>query len=294
MASKTEKKEFTKVGKYVYDPSAEPLGSGTFGTVFKGAELANKHNKVAIKIINRNTRKSFEALFKEYEKEIKNLKRIKGKNLLEYKHSYATTDGDLYIITKFYKDGNLSDYMDRAGGKLPLATALKILKLIAQTFCCLETLSMPGKKDAEVMMHRDIKPDNILMEGDEPILADFGLTKFIPKEDRMKLMEHTAQVGTPSYMSPQILGDERYSYKCDIWSMGVVTYEMIFGIDRRPWMGRSKFDLEKNIREKPLVFPEDIPTDAQDLLKRMLAIDENHRLDWEGVLYHSALQQISI
>ena len=76
--------------------------------------------------------------------------------------------------------------------------------------------------------HRDLKPENILIKDEILKLADFGFAKHSENNSFLQTI-----VGTPAYMAPQILNEERYTYKCDIWSLGVMTYEMVIG--QIPW-----------------------------------------------------------
>ena len=278
------KKKFTKIGNYVYNPEGEALGEGSYGAIYKGAEITNKENKVAIKIINKHILNSHKALMATFSREIKVLKRIKGKHLLEYKDSFMSTQGNLYIITKFYKDGDLSNFLVKSGGKLPYEKALKILNLIAKTFVGLEKVLKNEKGEAETIIHRDLKPANILMDGEEPVIADFGFAKFVAEGKKSEISKHTGGIGTVAYMSPQLLAEDNYSFKCDVWSMGIVTYEMIYGI--RPWKGDFAYTLSEAIRKEPLTFPEEpkVPTYVKDLIKRMLEREESARYDWNQIV----------
>ena len=98
------------------------------------------------------------------------------------------------------------------------------------------------------IIHRDIKPENILLNNNKMKVADFGFSKMIFWQTQFNV----TLVGTPLYMSPQLLMSEKYTSKCDIWALGVITYELLFG--RLPWMGESEMDLIKNIIKNPLRF----------------------------------------
>lgn len=80
-------------------------------------------------------------------------------------------------------------------------------------------------------------------------IADFGFAKQSDNNSFMKTI-----VGTPLYMSPQILSSEQYSYKCDIWALGVILYELLVG--RPPWPIKNKNMLD-NIKAVDISFPED-------------------------------------
>ena len=77
-------------------------------------------------------------------------------------------------------------------------------------------------------IHRDIKPDNVLVKGGVYKIADFGFG--VRLRDKEEMQE---ACGTPLYMAPQLVFKEKYTDKCDIWSLGLMLYEMVFGFN--PW-----------------------------------------------------------
>lgn len=80
-----------------------------------------------------------------------------------------------------------------------------------------------------------MKPENILINNDEFKIADFGFAKNVGSTGQL----NKSLVGTPLYMAPQLLRMEKYSTKCDIWALGTIFYEMLFG--EVPWPARSEF-----------------------------------------------------
>ncbi len=82
-------------------------------------------------------------------------------------------------------------------------------------------------------MHRDVKPQNILFHGDCSKLADFGFCKQFSTRQQKTL----TILGSPLYMSPELLDGQEYNYKIDVWALGVVMYEMLYGYC--PYEGNS-------------------------------------------------------
>ena len=135
---------------------------------------------------------------------------------MESKHCY-------YIIQEYCDGGELRGVMKKRG-KVPEKEAIGMLKQICNGF--VELIQ-------EGVMHRDLKPENILVHEGVLKLADFGFSK----KDRAKKMAAQTMVGTPLYMSIQILKGMPYSSKCDIWALGCIFYELLYG--RTPWVGNS-------------------------------------------------------
>ena len=96
------------------------------------------------------------------------------------------------------------------------------------------------------MVHRDLKPDNIFICNGVLKIGDFGFAK--------KMISHrqltATALGTQYYMAPQLLKSKKYSSKCDIWSIGVIYYELLYGT--HPWKGANVNHLISNIENHPL------------------------------------------
>lgn len=128
------------------------------------------------------------------------------------------------------------------------------------------------------IMHRDIKPSNILLHNGVLKLADFGFCK--PLKDARDLSQ--TMLGSPIYMAPEILKGELYTINADIWSLGVVLYEMLFGFC--PFEERNIARLIDLIdSSNSITFPSHIKISksVEDLIKRMLVKDHFKRISWE-------------
>ena len=126
-------------------------------------------------------------------------------------------------------------------------------------------------------MHRDIKPENIKVYRGKIRLLDFGFACELPHGDKTVLHE---SIGTPSYMSPEMLQRKNYTSSSDLWSLGMVLYEAAYG--NLPWTGRNESDLLKNIQMKELVLPKkpSLPEKLQNIIKGCLVKKPGDRISW--------------
>ena len=282
-------KQYKQVSEFCYDVDSTPLGAGAFGRVYKGYDTSNNDAPVAIKVIPASILEQYKEHMNLFINEINVLNYIKGDYILEFKKVLKTGSGNLYIVTNFCNGGSLEGAIGK-DKKMPLQKALKITKEITLAFLGVEKLSLLDSKDKKLsMIHRDIKPANILFHDGSTRLADFGFSKLIEDSTKGVKSAHT-QLGTPYYMSPQLLATKPYSYKCDIWAAGIVLYEMIFG--RRPWNAGTQFALERKIKSSPLEFPSEVSKEVKDLLHKMLAFEEDDRIDWRGIISHPAMELV--
>lgn len=278
--------DYKKIDDYYFKPTGKPLGKGAFSTVYKGYQGLETQIPVAIKVIPAVKMLESQENYDLFMREIDVLRQIKGENIVQLL-DVKRTPNNLYLFTEFCNGGDLDTALKK-NGPMSEEDALEIVYQFSAAFNTINNLDIKNRAGRRVIiMHRDIKPANILFHDGVMKIADFGFAKMIDEAAKNVKMQHTL-LGTPLYMSPQILNDESYTPKCDIWSTGVVVYECLF--KKLPWTGTSIAKLYKSIKQTPLSFPKEVGEEIQDLLSKMLQIDESKRISWKEIEEHPAVK----
>jgi serine/threonine protein kinase len=212
------------IGNYTYDLK-DKLGEGTFGQVFKGKDKSEK--EVAIKVISRRIIDANQMMENSLYNEIEIMKALRSPNIVKL-IDVIYSNNNVYIVQEFCRGGDLRKALKKRE-YFPEEEAKNILIDVLSGF---KELLKAG------VVHRDLKPENILINDGLFKLADFGLARYVNnvKKDVLK-----SAVGTPLYMSPQIHYQTTYSSKSEIWSIGLIYYELLFG--KIPWDFTNQYDL---------------------------------------------------
>ena len=250
----------------------ESIGAGQYGKVFR-SKNTQTNETVAVKTIPLQKFAQVPKLEEFTANEIKTLARINNPNVVRFIEMLKTVN-NMYLVYEFCEGGTLEDHI-RKRRFLPEAESLNIF---------LQLLNACKAIYRENILHRDLKPSNILLHNGVFKIADFGFCKKVSSHNELTF----TMVGSPIYMAPEILKGYPYNIKGDIWSLGVVLYEMLFGIC--PFEDKTLAGLINQIDRKPLTFPRsinNISKSTEDLLRRMLVIDHRQRIDWNELLdYH--------
>ena len=235
------------------------LGQGGMATVYLAEDL--KHDrKVAIKVLRPELAAALGA--ERFLAEIRTTAKLQHPHILPLLDS-GDADGLLYYVMPLAQGESLHDRLAREK-QLPIDETIRIIQQVASG---LDFAHRHG------VIHRDIKPDNILLHDGEALLADFGIALALRDADRTRLTETGLSLGTPQYMSPeQALSERDLDARADVYSLGAVTYEMLAG--EPPVSGStSRAIIAKLLTERPTsvrLLRDSVPPSVDRALMRAL------------------------
>ncbi len=242
------------------------VGEGSFGQVWK-ARKAGVLQTVAIKLIPKAGKKERE--IQGLRQEIDILKTLRHKNIIQMLDAFETPS-DFCVVTEFAQ-GELFEILE-----VDTSLSEEVVQTIArQLVAALHYLH------SNRIIHRDMKPQNILIAADGTVkLCDFGFARAM-SQDTFVL---TSIKGTPLYMAPELVQEQPYTPAVDIWSMGVILYELFVG--KPPFYTTSIYKLIKQIVNESPSYPSAMSRSFRDFLEGVLEKDPKKRLGWPDLLEH--------
>jgi serine/threonine-protein kinase len=242
------------------------VGSGGMATVYLAED--RKHGRqVAVKVLKEDLSAAIGV--DRFAREIKLVARLQHPHILPLFDS-GEADGALFFVMPYIEGESLRERVSRTGG-LSLAETAGIVRQIADAL---------DYAHARGVVHRDIKPGNILLSAGQALLADFGVARSAAKTGQDTLTVSGTTLGTPAYMSPeQACGDQNVDARSDLYSLGCVCYEMLSGAP--PFRGDSTAGvISQHIVKSPPRLAgkrERLPDDVVDTVSRTLSKDPGDR-----------------
>ncbi len=250
-------------GRYTVGPL---IGIGGMGDVHQGYDTMTGE-PVAIKFLKPDIVASSPSLVERFTREGEALRRLNHPSIV--KMLAAVEENGVYcLVMEYVSGGSLKDLLDD-GAQLPVDRVVNIALDLSDALTRAHRLKI---------IHRDIKPANVLLADDgTPRLTDFGVAYM---GDRTRVTESGSLIGTYAYMSPEgCMGDE-LDERADIWSFGVMLYEML--ARRRPFEGNSPAAVTTAIIQKPvpdlLQYRPDVPAPLAGMIYTMLEKDREKRI----------------
>jgi len=246
----------------------EQLGEGGMATVYKAFDT-RLERQVAIKLIRREafSREIFSQVLARFEREAKALAQLSHPNIVKV-YDYGEYKGSPYLVMEFVPGGTLKQHTGKA---IPWSEAVRLLLPVAK--------ALQYAHD-EKIIHRDIKPGNILITSrGEPMLSDFGIAKILENTTATTLTGTGVGIGTPEYMAPEQGMGSEVNGRSDLYALGVVLYELITG--RRPFIADTPLAvLMKHMTDplpRPREFIPDLPDSVEQVLFKALAKNPQDR-----------------
>ena len=252
-------------GGYVLEAK---VGQGGMGVVYRGRQVS-LDRVVAVKILSRALYDNQEFI-KRFEREAKSIARINHPNLVAV-YDFGLSDGLWFMVCEFIEGSSLAR----------LISDKLVVPVEDLTPIIIGTLAGLGHVGSHGIVHRDIKPDNILITSDgQAKVADFGLAKDVTgQRDHTDLTAAGLAMGTPAYMSPEQCMGRKLDGRSDVYSLGVTAYFALTG--EKPFTGKSSFEIMTRQREHmpspPAQLNPRVPKELSDLVMRMLAKDPADR-----------------
>jgi len=236
------------------------LGRGGMATVFLAQDL--KHDRrVAIKVLDPEVAAAIGP--ERFLREIATVARLTHPHILPL-HDSGAVDGLLFYVMPYVEGESLRDRLIREK-QLPVDDALRIAREVADAL---------SYAHANGLVHRDVKPENVLLESGHAVVADFGIARAVAAAGGEKLTATGIAVGTPAYMSPeQAAGSRDLDGRSDLYSLGCVLYEMLAGVP--PFSGTTVESLTHqhlNVTPRPVTeLRPAVPAGVAAALQRALA-----------------------
>ncbi|KAF8013418.1 hypothetical protein BT93_I1311 [Corymbia citriodora subsp. variegata] len=241
------------------------IASGSYGDLYKGTYCSQE---VAIKVLKPERVNS--DMQKEFAQEVFILRKVRHKNVVQFIGA-CTKPPSLYIVTEFMSGGSVYDYLHKQRGVFKLPTLLKVAIDVSKGMNYLHQNNI---------IHRDLKAANLLMDENEVVkVADFGVARVKAQSGVM-----TAETGTYRWMAPEVIEHKPYDHKADVFSFGVVLWELLTG--KLPYDHLTPLQAAVGVVQKGLrpIIPNDTHPKLVELLEKCWEQDPTLRPDFSEII----------
>ena len=252
-----------------YVVNRKRIGKGSFSTIYKAFNTVdNKEYAIKEVLIDKKNIKS------NVKREFLVLKKLDHPNIVKLHDLIIDTNyNNIYFVFDYFKNGDLANFLKN--------------KPLKEKFCCKYTRQLADGLKYLIennILHRDLKPQNILLTDEYNIkIADFGFARKVEKDMLLNTL-----CGSPMYMAPEIINKQDYSIKSDLWSVGIIIYQMVFG--RVPFEVNNFVQLIKKINSEEISFERTgilVSPLCLDLMKNLLKINVDERISWDDFFFHA-------
>ncbi|MCI0402475.1 MAG: protein kinase, partial [Acidobacteria bacterium] len=221
--------------------AVKPLGEGGMGAVYLATDL-KLGRRVAVKVVSRRLETGTEAEAR-FLREARSMAQVEHPHIVRV-YSFGEVEGQPFLVMEYVEGQDLATRLAREGS-LAVEEALRITRQTAE--------ALEAAWEHKVV-HRDIKPSNILLDKRNQVrVGDFGLAKPVRADTVAAPLTQTSYVlGTPHYASPEQVRGLPLDFRSDVYSLGIVLYEMLTG--ERPFEGTTPFDIMTRQVSDPLPF----------------------------------------
>src|SRR5215217_7496426 len=242
------------------------IGQGGMATVYKAYQASMDRN-VAVKVLPGQLAESPEFM-KRFQQEARIIARLEHPHILPV-FDYGENDGITYFVMRYLEAGTLKEKME-SGRPLPLTEIDRLFSQLADALSYAHSMGV---------VHRDLKPANALIDSRGNLfLTDFGIAKIL-EEASPRLTQTDAIMGTPAYISPEQAQSRSVDQRSDIYSLGIILYEMVTG--SVPFTAETPLAvLFKHISDPlplPSVIKPDIPAPVEQIILKALAKNPQDR-----------------
>ena len=249
------------------------LGLGAYGRVYLVSHNETKE-EYALKVIEKKKLINMYGNCDIIYNEVKIHSKLEHANIIRL-YSMDENEKEIHIIMEYAKNGNLYQLITKNKSGFSEKIAFQYFIQVVNAVYFLHE---------NQIIHRDIKPENLLLGENNTIkLCDFGWAKYLTLKNR------SSYCGTVEYMAPEIIESGNYDYSVDIWSLGILLYELLMG--HSPFKDKTTKNTIVNIKLHDLKFDKEISDDCKDLINKLLEVNKEKRINIKDILSHNFVKK---